>query len=230
MKRNSFLHYLISAILIVIIVSCTSMDHYYEDYIPLADKIYPGKADSVFVFTGYKRALISTLLSSDPKVTELTIYWHNKQDSVVVPIVISDVGKRKEILISPLEEGTYSFELITFDAEDHSSVTTEGFVRVYGDSYIGSLSNRVIAQFGINSGNVAFIRWIPITSETLIGTKLIYKNQTGENTELIVPKDEETSLLPEYKPGEVIRYRAMFLPEKMAIDTFYTAEKNLIIQ
>ncbi len=230
MKKYSLLFNIICFVLFIAFTSCTSMDEYYIDYISDAEKIYPGKADSVKVYPGYERAMVSTQLSSDPKVIKLLIYWNNKQDSSVVQISNSDVGKIKKIIISPLEEGNYSFELITFDAKNNSSVTTEGFTRVYGVKYINSLRHRIISESGFNADTVAFIKWVPLSSKTLVGTTIFYLDQEDEQIKIFMPKDENITLLPNYKLGETVFYSSTYIPEETAIDTFYTSTKSLLIQ
>lgn len=229
MKKFSLLFIIICLVIFIAFTRCTSMNEYYVEYISDAEKIYPGKADSVKVYPGYERAMVSTQLSSDPKVVKLLIYWNNKQDSSVVQISNSDVGKTKRIIISPLEEGNYSFELVTFDAKNNFSVTTEGFTRVYGVNYINSLMNRIISESGFNADSVAFIKWVPINSKTLIGTTISYLDNENEQIEIFMPKNENTALLPNYM-GDTIFYSSSYIPEETAIDTFYTSIKSLIIQ
>lgn len=230
MKKVSFRNIFICIIILGVFTSCSSMDEYYADYIAGAEKIFPGKADSVRIYPGNERAMVSTQLSSDPKVVKLLIYWNNKQDSLILPVAKSEIGQTKKIIITPLKEGNYNFELLTYDDENNPSLSTEGFVRVYGEKYISSLSNRIISKSGFNANNVAYINWVPVNSKTLIGTKISYANQDNDQIEIFMGKNEKTILLTNYKPGGIIQYTSSFLPEEMAIDTFYTSVKSIVIQ
>lgn len=214
----------------VLFLSCTPMDNYYADFIPDAIRIYPGKVDSVLIYPGHSRLMISGQLSSDPKVVKMTVYWQNKQDSIEVSVQPSDIGKIKEILINPISEGSYNFEIFTFDVKNNSSIKTEAFGRVYGDKYINSLNNRSISLSGHHTNsNDAFIKWIPDNDLTFIGTEVTYIDKNDNQVTNIIPKDEVTTVLANYKFGSEIKYRAMFIPSPNAIDTFYSLSKTLVI-
>jgi hypothetical protein len=222
MKIKNQINQFMVIVWVVVSFACTPMDHYYSDLIPDADKIYPGKADSVMILSGHNRAIVNCLISSDPKVVKLKVYWQNRQDSIETEIASSDIGKRKDIVLDPLAEGTYNFELVTFDAQNNHSVTAETFGRVYGNMYISSLNNRVISSKGFDEANNAFIVWVPENTTDLIGTELHYTDMENNTVSTVIPKDETTTLLPGYKSGAGISYRAMYLPVITAIDTFYS--------
>ena len=204
------------------LVACTPMDHYYSQFIPEADIIYPGKVDSVQVLPGYKRAIIDCQLSSDPKVVKLKVYWQNRQDSIERAITHSEVGKRIKIPINPMAEGSYNFEVITFDAQNNSSVRSEAFGKIYGDTYRGNLNNRIISSTGFGDDGNAFIDWIPEISTDIIGTEVQYIGEDNKLMTIDVPRDEEKTVLSGYKIGTKVRYRAIYLPVSAAIDTLYT--------
>jgi len=213
----------------ILFFSCTPMDHYYSEFIPGAIRVYPGKVDSVLVSPGYNRIMLGTQLSSDPKVVKMAIYWQNKQESIEVSILPSDIGKMKEIIINPIAEGTYNFEIFTFDEKNNSSIKTETFGRVYGDRFINNLNNRSISSSGFVNSNDAFIKWIPEDDLTFIGTELTYTKQDSNDITSKIPKAEETTVLSNYKSGSEIKYRSMFIPTPTAIDTLYSPSNTLII-
>jgi len=230
MKNKIFNNKLLIGLMFLVFGSCTSMDEYYKEFIPLADKIYPGKVDSVEVYPGYNRLVINSLLSYDPEVVKLRIYWQNRKDSITIDIISSDIGNRKEVLLSQMEEGPYSFELVTYDAMDNNSVISEGFGRSFGDKYISTLNNRIIKESGVNSEDIPYVKWMQISSETLIGAKVFYQDQQGEIRVILSPVEDELTLLPNYVFGDTVRYCAMYMPDVTAIDTFYSEEKWIVLQ
>lgn len=210
-------------------LSCTPMDHYYADFIPESIKIYPGKIDSIVIKPGLNRMILSASLSHDPRIEKMKVYWNNKKDSVEFNVVASEVGKKKNVLINMLPEGNYNFEIFTFDNLGTKSVKAEAFGYVYGEKYINNLNNRIVSSSGYSGTDAVFIQWIAETDTTFIGTKLTYTDKGNNKIVNIIPRDEARTQILQYKPGSEIYYQSMYIPEPLAIDTFYSNSKTIII-
>jgi hypothetical protein len=93
----------------LIINSCTSGDEY-RKFTEGGAISYTGKIDSLKLLPGRNRLEVQGLILSDPKVKELRIYWNNKKDSAVVPIVRTSGIDAVTKIIDNLEENIYNFE------------------------------------------------------------------------------------------------------------------------
>ena len=84
--------------------------------------LYTGIPDSIAMYSGYNRVVFRGVLASDPKIAKIKIYWNLKQDSLEQDI--RREGNDNVLIIPiPLEEGTYNFEMHTYDKDGlHPSV------------------------------------------------------------------------------------------------------------
>lgn len=126
--------YLVSLLILLGITSCTKMDEYLK-YTDGKEILYTGIPDSIAMYSGYNRVVFRGVLASDPKIAKIKIYWNLKQDSLE-----QDIRREGDdnVLIIPisLEEGTYNFEMHTYDKDGlHPSVPFNLTGTSYGDSY-----------------------------------------------------------------------------------------------
>lgn len=112
----NFLKYKLNVVIllgiILAIFSCTSSDDYlkFVDGGPIS---YTGKIDSLKFFPGKDRVKVSGLIISDPKVSELRVYWNSKRDSVVIAISRTSGIDAISSVIENLPENIYNFEVKT---------------------------------------------------------------------------------------------------------------------
>ena len=201
----------------LVIGACTDMDDYLK-YTGGKDLIYTGKVDSVHVRAGRDRVVITGLLIADPKITQLKLYWHTRQDSLVMDIVRSEGVDSLSIPIQ-LPEGRYNFELITYDAVGNKSVTVFSSGASYGTLYQESLINRPVraAQvWGEDSVKVNMYN----SDETALYTEITYTTLDDEEKVIRVTAAVDSVYLPGIKPATRFKYQTYYLPEKLAIDTF----------
>src|SRR5215217_4616411 len=114
------------------LIACSKMTDSYDNFIEGGEIYYPGKAQSLTAYPGYNRITLSWLLVSDPKITRTTVYWNNKSDSVVIPVKRSGGVDTIRTTIAPISEGTYTFEVYTYDAKGNRSVKVDLISNVYG--------------------------------------------------------------------------------------------------
>lgn len=201
------------------ISSCTKEDDY-KEMTKEGEIYYPGKADSVAAHGGNKRIKLQVHLGNDPLVTRVKAFWNNNSDSAVVNVVKTTGKDIVDLLINNLNQGTYSFDVYTYTAENAKSIVKKVTGMVYGDNYLKVLSNRTIKTIGYSlDGKNLVIDW----NSALDGEKSIelkYTDEAGATKILIVPGGALKTELSGYKSDTKLRYRSVFLPEPEAIDEF----------
>lgn len=255
MKNNifRFIRYCLLGILPgILLISCSEMDDTYEDFIKDGEVIYTGKPDSLTAFSGNKRIKVAFDLVSDPKINKVRIYWNNPvqygehsdpnarpagRDSIEIPVVRSAGVDHIESVIDKLQEGVYTFELYSYDVDGNSSVRTEVIGEVYGETYQNSIANRPLdkATYLVNNNSVQ-LDWFGAGQQSVI-VEIVYTNIAGTEQKaftkkvLVDPRKPpvflERSFFDNCKAGTGFKYRTGFLPNTTAIDTFYTAYKEV---
>lgn len=217
------------AVLCVIaaLASCTRMDDY-KDYVKDGEISYTGKIDSLKIYPGHNRVLITGLFISDPKVKSCRIYWNNRRDSVSVPVTRTTGVDTLRTILTGLEEGTQNFEFVTYDDLSNPSVVVRASANVYGDRYQASLINRPIADVELADNGNTTIRWGGL-DKTLGRASVVINYTKTDMTGAVVKKlysdTSSVTVLPDYKYGSKFTYTTEFLPDTTAIDTFYPNDK-----
>lgn len=212
--------YLVSLLILLGITSCTKMDEYLK-YTDGKEILYTGIPDSLFMFSGYNRVVFRGILASDPKIAKIKIYWNLNQDSLEQDI--HRTGDSNELIISiPLSEGTYNFEMHTYDKDGlHPSVPFNLTGTSYGDSYKEALMNRLVKKVEKIADDVT-IDWSP-AEPTALFTMVQYTDLAGAAKEVKVANSDEQIVLEDYKSMTKFDVQTYFLPDEMSIDTFKTA-------
>src|SRR5690606_31271538 len=133
----------LTVLVAILLVRCTPIDYHYSDYLDNAEKVYPGRVDSVLFMPGNNRAAIRSLISTDARVVKMEITW-GRDGHFETEVSPEDIANFKSVIIPEIEEGIYTFDIRTLDREGNQSMRAEIFGRVYGDSYIANLNNRII--------------------------------------------------------------------------------------
>ncbi|WDF67555.1 DUF4998 domain-containing protein [Sphingobacterium oryzagri] len=202
--------------------SCSKSDDY-RKYLEGGEKIYTGKIDSVLVYSGRERVYVTGLFMADPKIVKLRAYWNNGQDSIEVPVTRT-AGVDTLKLSIPVPEGVHNFYFVTYDADENASLKVFKTGISYGSRYISGLINKPFytADYFAGDQNTT-ISWggMDLTSGATF-TEIEYTNTQGE---LVTQRDSigfTESTLRNYMPGDPLRYRTVFIPDTLSIDTFYT--------
>jgi Domain of unknown function/Domain of unknown function (DUF5013) len=208
--------------LALLMASCSKMD----DYKKFTDNklvVYPGKPDSLRVFSGRNRALVKFLLISDPNIVKATIYWNNRANKQDVGINRGKGIDTISAIVSPLPEGNYSFEVFTFDKSGNKSVASLKQGATYGDVYEKSLLNRILESvvYQPSSGST-ILNWRASDAGS-VGVDITYTTLSGVSRTKRVSKSATQFILTDNDPATSIQYRTLFLPDSLAIDTFYSA-------
>jgi hypothetical protein len=206
------------------------MDSTYKEFIVPNGIIYPGVAKSPAVLSGHNRIRLDWVRNNDPKVVGAMVYWNNYTDSLSVTLPPTNMDTVR-CLIEPLPENNYTFIIRTYDAEGNRSIPVQASGSSYGAIYIAGLANRSIEKETIDDDYVWEMSWGSSTSVPgLLLTEFEYLTGTGESKTLqILPDDRETVITDGAASGTPYRYRTAYLPNSMAIDTFYTDYSESVI-
>lgn len=211
----------IAVIVSTIFTACKKMDSEYRKFVVPGGIIYPGKATAAIAYPGHNRVRISWLRGSDPSVVKAKIFWNNYADSTEINIPSSD--DTINVTIDNLPEKSYSFIIITYDAKGNISVPVELLSAAYGDGYQSSLLDRPVVSSIVDTQNNLIINWGPADiANGAYATELKYVDINNKNHLQVIGITDSVTEIPDFKPGSKYQYRTIFLPDSMAIDTFYT--------
>ena len=229
MKNIKITGYNFCMLLLIILSSCSKIDGYKTKYTAGGQIVYPGKMDSVKVFSGKNRVKVTGLFTSDPKIVKYRVFWNSRQDSIEVPIKRTMGVDSANVFISNLPEGLMSFEIRTYDATGHASIPVNISASVYGALYQSSLSNRGIVKTALELNGSVTINWSDVNADAgMQKLDIMYfdKNAQMHDTLITSAPTELTTSLPNFQQGSYFSYNASFLPNSTAIDTFYVAYTN----
>ncbi len=227
MKRNISATLFGVLALLLAFSACLPNDGEYGDYLDKAEAIYPGRPDSVIVMRGYNRAQIDLLMSTDPRVVKVRLYWNSRRDSLDVQVSKDEIAKRKIIDLPFIPEGVYTFELVTFDGTGNRSVVSEITGQILGPNYVKGLTNRVVKSRISVLGSPAIVWYTESdTTSVMVGTEVAYKKNTGDSMTVFTKRLRDTTVLTNAIPGGKFILRTAYLP-KNGIDTFYAKRDTI---
>ncbi|MBT2561789.1 DUF5013 domain-containing protein [Pedobacter sp. ISL-68] len=204
-------------------LACTKADDY-KKFTETGEISYTGKLDSVKVMSGNNRVYIRGLFLADPKVTQCKIFWNNKADSVVIPVKKKYPIDTLKYFVENVKEGVQNFEIYTYDGVGNKSIPVYKTGRSYGQRYQSSLFNRPIESAFTDASGLTKITWQGMDRLTgVFATEVEYTNLSNVIKKIRAKIDETTTSISDIKPGTTLRYRTLFLPDTVSIDTFSTA-------
>ncbi len=101
---------MVTFLAVALLVACTGMDHYYEDFIKDGPAVYPGRVADVQVFAGKNRIKFSMKTFPDPTVENVWVKWTYRgvADSLSAEVTKGREYNTAEILLENLEEDFYT--------------------------------------------------------------------------------------------------------------------------
>ncbi|MBO9616995.1 MAG: hypothetical protein J7619_30190 [Dyadobacter sp.] len=213
--------YKITGLLLIVcaLVSCTDWDDF-KKYQAGGEIVYPGRGDTMLIASGRNRTQLLWVLSADPRVTAYKLYWNNKADSMEAAVPSDLIGDTVRIMINPLPEGSYNFEMYSLDAKGNRSVPLRFNGRTFGANYENGLLNRTISEASYDSTlKMLKVSWN--TPDTVnVNTELKYTSTDLKTKSLFVGPQVQESKIPDWKPGTLLNFRSSFKPDSKAIDIF----------
>lgn len=212
-------------LLIGTLASCDGMDATYKEFIEDGPIVYIGKVDSLKAYAGRDRVMLEWQRLLDPRAKTAKIFWENRTKSVDVPL--TDNTKPMQFVVNDLAEGTYVFEVCTYDIYGNSSIMSEVPCVVYGDIYEKLLFNAKVKTAVLKDG-VLTVTFTASQESTFIGSEITYTNTEGVSKTVSLKAPATVIKINDFA-GDRIIYRSIYLPEKTAIDQFYSASDEFVI-
>lgn len=200
-------------LLLCLVIGCDDVNSKHQKYYDRGEDIYLGVVDSLKGTSGLEKVRFDWEINSDPRITKTVIYWHQREDSVVVDVNRTQSGALPmTYTLENINEGDYVFEFITRDNEGYYSLPREAIVSVYGESYIQSLRNRMIESIAKQPDGSMLITWGDIASNDIQYATVEYV-VNNETKFARVENDEYETILTGIQTGEIISTFTTYQPE-----------------
>lgn len=212
---------------LITLTACTEWDDF-RKYQVGGEIVYPGRGDTVLVASGRNRTQLLWVLSADPSVAKFRLYWNNRADSLEAPVASNRIGDTVKIMIDPLPEGAYNFEMYSLDAKGNKSVPLRFNGRTFGTHYETGLLNRSISSTSYDTTlKVLKVNWnVPDTVN--VNTELKYVATDSKPKTLLVGATVNVSVISDWKSGTALSYKSSFKPDRKAIDVFTVSKYDTI--
>jgi hypothetical protein len=209
--------------------ACGDMMDLHQEFIRNGETVYMPKPDSVKFLAGNKKIYFECMLRNAPNVTTIDIFWNRGKDSLIIPVNPGTGIFMVRDSLTNMGEQSYTFEVQASDAYNQHSLRITGFANSYGDLYQQSLVNRPYRGFALTDRNKDVsveLAWISAASG-LIRSEVRYDDESGVPRTIRVLPSEMNTICEKATVNSVFEYRSAFLPEPDAVDTFYTAWKQI---
>lgn len=192
------------------VVSCTSQDDIYKEFIKDGGYIYPAKAANITSETGFQKVTLFWPVPKDPSLRSARVYWDNYTDSL--DLNYSDFSDTVSVTITNLADRSYTFDIVNFDKLGNKSIAAEKSATPYGMNWLSTHEERQFKHAWVD-GTTATVQLTESTSE-MVATKFRYKNLDGEWVEFgprMTPR-EVNYKLPNAMRGKYFEFSSGFLP------------------
>jgi hypothetical protein len=209
------------ALCLCLLAGCEGMDATYKEFLGDGPIIYIGKADSVEVFPGRERVLITWQKQNDPRAKTARIFWNNGTSSTGdVPLT---PGSPTSFVVDSLEQGSCVFNVYLYDSYGNKSVAVEATGNVYGSNYESTLQSRRLDKVILSMpGGELIVTFDAVVDSSMVQTEIVYLTAAGDEKTLVLPSSEQTATIADHASPATFRYRSGYLPEAAAIDIFYS--------
>jgi len=218
------LKHVLCLMLFVVCAGCSKEASDFKKFLNDRELVYPGLPKKVNIFPGNGRVKLTFDPNPDPTVTLYRVFWNNKRDSVDVQMQEGSTSP-VSVVVDQLDEYSYSFTVYAFDQEGSRSIPLEiGNIKVYGNSYAQSLTNRFLdtgKPYELQDDDITLFFNEPDTIN--IATDITYTATDGREVILSIGPEISSVTLAHYLAGSKIFYRSSYIPIRGAIDTFYTS-------
>ena len=206
------------------LISCDGMDATYKEFIE-GPIVYIGKVDSLKAYAGRNRVMLEWQKLLDPRAKTAKIFWENRTKST--ELQLTDKATLTQVVVEDLAEGSYVFEICTYDTYGNSSIMSEVPCAVYGDVYEKLLFNTKV-KTAVLKNDVLTVTFAASLEPTFFASEITYMSSEGKNKTVLL-KAPATQVKIDDFAGDHITYRSVYLPEETAIDYFYSESDELEI-
>ncbi|PHQ28611.1 DUF4998 domain-containing protein [Leeuwenhoekiella nanhaiensis] len=170
---------------------------------------------------GENRVKIEGTVPGGSNIQEVMIYWNDGANSLRIPVIPGNEDQYFSEYINNLEERVYNFQMQTADGSGSGSPIVKGASEVYGANYRKNLLNRPVGSSNLAQSKLD-IQFDGMDFSTgPIGIELNYENTAGEMQNVFFPISQDRVIIDDFKRNTSYRYRTVFVPSPLAVDTFY---------
>lgn len=212
-------HIFFAAAVSLAFLSCTTQDDIYKQYVKLGGYDYPAKPIHLSTSSGFKRVVVRWEKPMDPAVKTCRLFWDNYKDSVELDYAKYPDGK-VQVDLGDLQDRSYSFNIVNYDANGNKSLASEIIAAPYGDNWMASRPERAILSARMNGSDAVVV--MSKATDEMVATQFRYKNRTGAWVVLdkqLKPGENEV-VFPDAQPGKRFEYSSSFCP-KSGLDTVW---------
>lgn len=206
--------------LVLAAMACDRQDDTYRQYVVNGGYNYPAKPAGIVTRSGYLKVSLSWTTPLDPAVKSVKVYWDNYADSMEVSYA-SAVEGRVYALVENLEDRSYTFDIVNFDAEGDRSLASEITVAPYGDGWLSTHAERKVITAQQEGNDAVITMGSPM--DEMVSTKFRYRNNAGNwvESEDVLNDEDNRITLPDVLKGKYFEYQSSYCPVN-GIDTVWT--------
>lgn len=195
----------------VALSSCGGQDEIYKEWVKKGGYDYPAKAVNLSSVIGYKSVIINWEKPMDPAVTTATLFWDNYASSQSIDYADYSDGK-VSMEVGNLEDRSYTFDIVNYDAVGNKSLAAEITVSPYGDSWMVSRSERTVTSSRMDGRDAKIV--MSKATDEMVATRFRYKNLQDEwvECETILKPGENEVTFPNALKGKRFEYSSSFCP------------------
>ena len=223
------LFYGIAALLAFLMTaSCTKQDDIYQEWVKEGGYTYPAKSAKISTVVGYCQMTLSWNKPKDPAVKTAKVFWDNYSDSLLLDYSSFPEGI-VTVTVPDLDERSYTFEVVNYDANGNRSLPAEVVATPYGKTWFSTKKERFVVDPRMNGKDAVIVMNDPKSANAdqhndpeLVATKFRYRNGAGEWTELEGTMDPASKSItfPDALEGKYFEFRSAY-KKTGAVDTVW---------
>lgn len=208
---KTYLNIFLTVGVAVALSSCGGQDEIYKEWVKKGGYDYPAKAVNLSSVIGYKSVIINWEKPMDPAVTTATLFWDNYASSQSIDYADYSDGK-VSMEVGNLEDRSYTFDIVNYDAVGNKSLAAEITVSPYGDSWMVSRSERTVTSSRMDGRDAKIV--MSKATDEMVATRFRYKNLQDEwvECETILKPGENEVTFPNALRGKRFEYSSSFCP------------------
>lgn len=208
---KTYLNIFLTVGVAVALSSCGGQDEIYKEWVKKGGYDYPAKAVNLSSVIGYKSVIINWEKPMDPAVTTATLFWDNYASSQSIDYADYPDGK-VSMEVGNLEDRSYTFDIVNYDAVGNKSLAAEITVSPYGDSWMVSRSERTVTSSRMDGRDAKIV--MSKATDEMVATRFRYKNLQDEwvECETILKPGENEVTFPNALRGKRFEYSSSFCP------------------
>lgn len=208
---KTYLNIFLTVGVAVALSSCGGQDEIYKEWVKKGGYDYPAKAINLSSVIGYKSVIINWEKPMDPAVTTATLFWDNYASSQSIDYADYPDGK-VSMGVGNLEDRSYTFDIVNYDAVGNKSLAAEITVSPYGDSWMVSRSERTVTSARMDGRDAKIV--MSKATDEMVATRFRYKNLQDEwvECETILKPGENEVTFPNALRGKRFEYSSSFCP------------------